>query len=140
MRTVSEDDLTRLKREREAADARYNATLTAVDQAVQRLGELPHPPPGPDEHQVTPLNQQWDLLGQAPAGAGLKGRLAAFIWRNEISQYLDTSTRTLRARTADTLKQAEELVETASEKIGGTIHAGQDAIRPARVTRATGTN
>ena len=81
MRTVSEDDLTRLKREREAADARYNAALTAVDAAVQRLADLPHPPPGPDEHQVTPLNQQFALLGHAPAASGWKGRLAAFVWR-----------------------------------------------------------
>ncbi len=81
MRTVSEDDLARLKRDREAADARYNAALTAVDAAVQRLADLPHPPPGPDEHQVTPLNQQFALLGHAPAGGGWKGRLAAFVWR-----------------------------------------------------------
>jgi SAM-dependent methyltransferase len=80
-RTVSEDDLARLKREREAADARYNAALTAVDAAVQRLADLPHPPPGPDEHQVTPLNQQFALLGHAPAASGWKGRLAAFVWR-----------------------------------------------------------
>ncbi|MCC6990213.1 MAG: class I SAM-dependent methyltransferase, partial [Acidobacteria bacterium] len=79
--TVSEDDLARLKGEREAADARYNAALTAVDAAVQRLADLPHPPPGPDEHQVTPLNQQFALLGHAPAGSGWKGRLAAFVWR-----------------------------------------------------------
>lgn len=80
-RTVSEDDLARLKRDREAADARYNAALTAVDAAVQRLADLPHPPPGPDEHQVTPLNQQFALLGHAPAGSGWKGRLASFVWR-----------------------------------------------------------
>lgn len=81
MRTVSEDDLARLKGDREEADARYNAALTAVDQAVQRLGELPHPPPGPDEHQVTPLNAQWELLGHAPSGGGWRGRLAALVWR-----------------------------------------------------------
>jgi SAM-dependent methyltransferase len=80
-RTVSEDDLARLKGDREAADARYNAALTAVDAAVQRLADLPHPPPGPDEHQVTPLNQQFALLGHAPAGSGWKGRLASFVWR-----------------------------------------------------------
>lgn len=81
LRTVSEDDLARLKRDREAADARYNAALTAVDAAVQRLADLPHPPPGPDEYQVTPLNQQFALLGHAPAGSGWKGRIAAFVWR-----------------------------------------------------------
>jgi SAM-dependent methyltransferase len=81
VRTVSEDDLARLKRDREAADARYNAALTAVDAAVQRLADLPHPPPGPDEHQVTPLNQHFAVLNHAPADGGWKGRLAGFIWR-----------------------------------------------------------
>jgi len=80
-RTVSEDDLARLKGERESADARYNAALTAVDQAVQHLGELPHPPPGPDEHQVTPINAHWDVLAYAPAAGGWRGRLAGLVWR-----------------------------------------------------------
>ena len=79
-RTVSVDDLARLKRDRDAADARYNAALTAVDQAIQRLGDLPHAPPGPDEGQITPLNEQWDTL-RVPAAAGWRGRLAAFVWR-----------------------------------------------------------
>ena len=76
-RTISADDLARLKADREAADARYNAALTALDQAVQRLPSLPHPPPGPDEHQITPLNQTWDLpaAGPPPAPAG------AVCWR-----------------------------------------------------------
>ena len=80
-RTVSVDDLARLKRDREAADARYNAALTVVDQAIQRVGDLPHAPPGPDEGQVTPLNEQWDTLLVPPAAAGWRGRLAAFVWR-----------------------------------------------------------
>lgn len=82
IRTVSVDDLARLKRAREEADAHYNAALTAVDAAIQQVGELPHPPPGPDEHQVTPLNERWDLLQRRPAPAGgWRGRLAAFVWR-----------------------------------------------------------
>ena len=81
VRTVSVDDLARLKRDRDAADARYNAALTAVDQAIQRLGEVPHPPPGPDEGQVTPLNEQWDTLLVPPVAAGWRGRLSAFVWR-----------------------------------------------------------
>lgn len=81
LRTVTPEDLARLKRDREAADAAYNAALTAVDAALQKLGHLPHPPPGPDEHQVTPLNQSWDLLAHAPEfPAGWKGRLARFVW------------------------------------------------------------
>ena len=80
-RTVSEDDLARLKSDRERADTRYNAALTAVDRAVQQLGELPHPPPGPDEHQVTPINSHWDVLAHAPAAGGWRGRLAGLVWR-----------------------------------------------------------
>ncbi len=79
-RTVSVDDLARLKRERDEADARYNAALTAVDQAIQSPGDVPHPPPGPDEHQVTPLNRQWALPQAPPAATGWRGRLARFVW------------------------------------------------------------
>ncbi len=80
-RTIAVDDLARLKRDRDAADARYNAALTAVDQAIQRVGDLPHAPPGPDERQVTPLNEQWDALLAPAAVPGWRGRLAAFVWR-----------------------------------------------------------
>lgn len=81
LRTVSVDDLARLKREREAADARYNEALTALDAAVGLPIATPHPAPGPDEHQVTPLNQGWDVLRHEPRLAGWRGRVAAFIWR-----------------------------------------------------------
>ena len=80
-RTVSPEELAKLKADREAADARYNAALTAVDRAVQRVPDLPHPPPGPDEHQVTPLNQSWEILNVVPALPGWRGRAARFIWR-----------------------------------------------------------
>ena len=80
-RTIAPADLARLKAERDAADARYNAALTALDQAVQRPPSLPHPPPGPDEHQITPLNPAWDVLAAAPPPAsGWRGRLARAIW------------------------------------------------------------
>jgi SAM-dependent methyltransferase len=79
-RTVSEEDLRRLKAERHAADERYNAALSAVDGAVQALPVLPHPPPLPDETQVTPINTHWDILS-APRPSGWRGRMAAFVWR-----------------------------------------------------------
>jgi SAM-dependent methyltransferase len=80
-RSVTAEDLARLKAEREAADARYNAALTAVDQALVRVPPLPHPPPGPDEHQITPLNESWEILREAPRPNGWRGRLAGAIWR-----------------------------------------------------------
>jgi hypothetical protein len=81
-RTVTAGDLARLKTDREAADAAYNAALTAVDAALQKVPALPHPPPGPDEHQITPLNESWDILRAAPAPAtGWRALLTRFVWR-----------------------------------------------------------
>lgn len=76
-----EATLLRLKEERDEADRRYNEALTALDRAALRVPEFPHPPPAYDEHQITPLNQAWDLGAAPPAGGGLKGRLGAFVWR-----------------------------------------------------------
>jgi len=76
-----EETLRRLTREREDADRLYNDALTALDTALLRLPELPAPPRGYDERQITPLNHSWEtLVAPAPAG-GLKGRLAGFVWR-----------------------------------------------------------
>jgi hypothetical protein len=78
------DDPARLKAERDAADREYNEALTRLDAAIQRLSDsFPHPPPGPDEHQITPLNTLWrisDAAAEAPA-AGVKQRLARAIRR-----------------------------------------------------------
>ena len=80
-RSVSEDDLARLKQAREQADFQYNHALTALDAAITGLHEFPHPPPPPDETQVTPLNTRWDILKAAPVfPAGLRGKLARFVW------------------------------------------------------------
>jgi SAM-dependent methyltransferase len=75
-----EDTLRRLKDERDEADRRYNDALTALDQAVMRVPDLPHPPPGYDEHQIAPLNRSWDVSAP-PTSGGVKGRIAALVWR-----------------------------------------------------------
>ena len=68
-------------REREGADRLYNDALTALDAAILRLRELPHPPPAYDEHQITRLNERWELLALKPAeGAGWLRRLRAHVW------------------------------------------------------------
>jgi len=63
----------------------------------------------------------------------LAGAVAMYIWRDEISRYMDTRTSGLRNRAADTLKQAGDLMESASDAIGQTLTAGQEAIRPTHV-------
>lgn len=83
-RTVSPEDLARLKAHREDADRRYNEALTALDAALMRPAELPHPPPGADEHQVTPLNEAWDVLRlvaePAPTPTGWRAKVAWRLW------------------------------------------------------------
>lgn len=84
-RTVSPDDLARLKADREEADRRYNEALTALDAAVKQVPELPHSPPAPDEHQITPLNERWKLLDDVPPTADVRrwpaSRVAQLVWR-----------------------------------------------------------
>jgi hypothetical protein len=75
------DDLEALQAERQAADLAYNDALTQLDAAIQRLpANFPHPPPGPDERQVAPLNTLWKV--DAPtAPDGLGGRFVAAVRR-----------------------------------------------------------
>ena len=83
-RTVAVEDLARLKDAREAADREYNAALTALDRAVPRVGDVPHPPPARDEHQVTPINEVWEVAAALPApqeSGRWRERLGARIWR-----------------------------------------------------------
>jgi uncharacterized coiled-coil protein SlyX len=68
-----------LKAARDAADREYNDALTRLDHAIQQLpAGFPHPPPVPDEHQVTPLNTLWKI-DVPPAPGGLRGRLLAIV-------------------------------------------------------------
>jgi len=74
------DDPARLQAERDAADREYNDALTRLDAAIQRLSEsFPHPPPSPDERQVTPLNALWKVM--PTTDGSLKRRLAALVQR-----------------------------------------------------------
>src|SRR5882672_3274263 len=71
------DDLAQLEAERDAADRDYNEALTRLDRAIQQLpAGFPHPPPAPDEHQVTPLNTLWKIDTQTPARGWRRGFVA----------------------------------------------------------------
>jgi hypothetical protein len=77
----SPDDLAALKAERAVADREYNEALTRLDRAIQKLPpDFPHPPPGPDEHQITPLNTLWKI-DLPPAGGGVRARLVSAVRR-----------------------------------------------------------
>ncbi len=82
--TLAPDDaVAALARTRADADARYNQALSAVDAALLAVREAPHPPPPPDETQVTPLNERWRIVPEAPPMAGnwLQRKIAGLAWR-----------------------------------------------------------
>lgn len=73
------DDLQHLEAERRRADRAYNDALTRLDRAIQQLpADFPHAPPGPDEHQVTPLNTLWKI-DVPEAGGGIRRRFIAAV-------------------------------------------------------------
>lgn len=78
-----EDLLERLERERDEADAHYNAALTALDRALVGVPEMPDPPPAYDSDKLPAVNAAWNILPSGPPAidGSVKGRLRGFIWR-----------------------------------------------------------
>jgi SAM-dependent methyltransferase len=78
-----DDDVKTLATVRADADARYNQALSAVDAALLAVRDAPHPPPAPDETQITPLNERWRIVPDAPPVAGnwLQRKIAGLAWR-----------------------------------------------------------
>ena len=79
-RTIDKAHLARVKAAREQADAAYNAALSALDAALPGAATMPHASAAPDETQVTPLNEQFDVAGALQLPGGLKGRLMRPVW------------------------------------------------------------
>jgi hypothetical protein len=79
----TDSEIERFRVEAIKADRRYNEALTALDGALPRLPEMPHPPIVYDESQLPVINDRWQIMAEDPA-AGLRGwrrRLALFLWR-----------------------------------------------------------
>ena len=79
--------LRRLKQERDEADRRYNDALTALDRSFGPAPCVPAAPRAYDDHQISPLNDSWNILPQLPDVGGLTGRLRGLVWRT-IGPYL----------------------------------------------------
>jgi SAM-dependent methyltransferase len=124
-RTVTVEDLARLKARREEADRLYNEALTALDGAQLRLPDLPHPPPALDEHQITPLNQSWEILngggppGAAAGGGGWRGRFAGYIWR-VVFPFFERQ-QAFNARLVDHLNRNVKVERATREAIASTV-------------------
>lgn len=82
--TVSDADITRLREDRDAADAAYNEALTALDRALVALGlpELPGAVPAADTSRLPSLNDLWQVVPANPVPfAGWRARIAGLAWR-----------------------------------------------------------
>ena len=75
--------LARLEDERRDAERAYGDALTALDQSLQQVPDMPDPPPEYDPEQIDPINRAWNILpdGAPVVDGSLKGRLRGFIWR-----------------------------------------------------------
>jgi SAM-dependent methyltransferase len=103
--------LRRLKQERDEADARYNAALTALDRAIRPAASIPSPVPALDEEQLAALNAEWNILPAPPQASGFRARLTGYIWR-VIGPYLQRQL-TFNSRVVDHLnRQAERQRES----------------------------
>ena len=81
-RTVTTEDLDRLKSKREETDRLYNEALTILDQAIQQSPIIPNPPPIFDEHQIASLNQLRNLsqANDHDQTRGWKTKIKRLIW------------------------------------------------------------
>ncbi len=83
-----EQTLRRLDQERDEADERYNAALTALDRALPKPGDWPSPLLAADDSALAAVNDAWAIAAVAPAPRpGWRGRLTGFIWRT-VAPYL----------------------------------------------------
>ncbi|MGH7385930.1 MAG: hypothetical protein ACREKG_12205 [Candidatus Rokuibacteriota bacterium] len=81
------------------------------------------------------------MLSRFVLGA-IVGGIAVWVWGEELRRMVDTKGRSARLAAADTLQSvqstAEGLFDTARDQVTSTLQAGQDVIRPARMTRDRG--
>ena len=67
------------------------------------------------------------------------GGIAVYVWGDEIRRLVNTKGRTARLAAADTLHAvqttAEQMLDSAKDRVTSTLEAGQEAIRPPRSVR-----
>src|SRR5213594_4415122 len=121
----SPDDLAALKAERAAADREYNEALTRLDRAVQQLPpDFPQPPPGPDEHQITPLNTLWKI-DQPPAKGWRRGFVAGV--RRAVAPLFEQQ-QAFNSAVVDHLNRNVPVARGTRESIGTTLTVLHDTI------------
>jgi hypothetical protein len=120
------DDPARLEAERDAADRAYNEALTRLDHAIQQLPkDFPHPPPGPDEQQITPLNRLWSI-DAPPAPQGWRGHFVTAV-RRAVAPLFERQ-QTFNSAVVDHLNRSVPVERQTRESIASTLTVLHDAI------------
>ncbi len=122
-RTVTDEDMVRLRAEREAADRAYNDALTTVDLALPRDLAPPSAVPRPGEDTLTALQERVSIVpAEVPAdGRGVRGRLAGFVWRL-IGPMLQRQ-QEFNAATAEHARRQVVAAQSASQAIESSLWA-----------------
>jgi SAM-dependent methyltransferase len=124
-----DDLLARLERERLDADRRYNAALTAVDEALRAVPSLPAAPPPYDASRLPDANGSWNILasGVPTFDATVRGRLGRFVWRL-IGPSLETQQQ-FNSAVVDHLNRNAVAHEERARGLAATIAALADELR-----------
>jgi hypothetical protein len=121
----SPDDLAALKAERAAADRDYNEALTRLDRAIQRLpAAFPHPPPVPDERQITPLNTLWTIV--SPPARGFRRGFIAGV-RRAVAPLFEQQ-QAFNAAVVDHLNRNVPVARETRESVASTLTVLRDTI------------
>jgi hypothetical protein len=62
----------------------------------------------------------------------IAGGIAAWLYWDEVLDYLEENTRTIRDKAAQGLETAERVIDEARPRIDATLRAGAEAIRSVR--------
>jgi hypothetical protein len=120
------DDLAALKAEREAADREYNEALTRLDRAIQQLPvDFPHPPPLPDEHQITPLNTLWTIDAPRQPGGWRRGFVSGV--RRAVAPLFDQQ-RAFNSALVDHVNRNVQVSRQTRESVATTLTVLRDTI------------
>jgi hypothetical protein len=121
----SPDDLAALKAERAAADREYNDALTRLDRAIQQLpAGFPHPPPVPDEQQITPLNTLWTIA--TPPARGLRAGFVSAV-RRAVAPLFEQQ-QAFNSAVVDHLNRNVPVARETRESIASTLTVLHDTI------------
>jgi SAM-dependent methyltransferase len=135
---LAPDDLVPvLAKARAEADARYNQALSAVDAAIIAVREAPHPPPAPDESQITPLNERWRIVPDTPplAGGWLQRKLGGLAWR--VAAPIFERQQAFNAALVDHVNRGVPVERATRESIDAALRYTRDALGEIRAFQST---